>query len=144
MTGRGDRPGAPSSFLGRGWSFPPTFLRETGSVTRTGELDKVKNAMRALFCTEPGERLMRPDYGCDLRHLLFEPLDTPATAYVRELVERALLKHEPRVRLLALRLRPFPEEGRVDMEIEYEVGATNPRQNFVFPYYLREATGAPR
>lgn len=107
----------------------------------TEGLDNVDNAVRVLFSTEPGERLMRPDYGCELRHLLFEPLDAPATAYVRALVERALLLHEPRVRLLSVALRSVPEEGRVDLSIDYEVCATNSRRNMVFPYYLRENGG---
>lgn len=104
----------------------------------------IEESLVILLSTELGERLMRPDYGCDIRRQLFEPLDATATAYVKELVNIAILYHEPRIDLTALRLVPVPEEGRMDIVIDYVVRNTNSGHNFVFPYYIREGTNLKR
>jgi hypothetical protein len=132
------------SFLGSGWSFPPSFLRSGGTVEMSQGVKDIEESLVILLSTELGERLMRPDYGCDIRRQLFEPLDATATAYVKELVNIAILYHEPRIDLTALRLVPVPEEGRMDIVIDYVVRNTNSGHNFVFPYYIREGTNLKR
>lgn len=139
-----ERVPGPDSFLGQGWSFPPTFLREQGTVATVHGVADIEQSLAILLGTEVGERLMRPDYGCDLRRMLFEPLDASAEAYVKDLVRTAILYHEPRIRLEALKLTPNPEAGAIDMLLEYVIRTTNSRHNYVFPYYVREGTNLKR
>jgi len=141
---KAERVPGPDSFLGRGWSFPPTFLRGRGTVATVHGVEDIEQSLEILLGTELGERLMRPDYGCDLRRMLFEPLDTSAEAYVKDLVRTAILYHEPRIRLDSLKLTPVPADGRIDMLLEYVIRTTNSRHNYVFPYYVREGTNLKR
>lgn len=134
----------PDSFLGRGWSFPPTFVREAGTVVMVHGVEDIEDSLEILLNTQLGERLMRPEYGCDLHDLLFEPVDTSAEAYVKDLVRTAILYHEPRIRLESLKLTPVPREGRIDILLEYLIRTTNSRHNYVFPYYVREGTNLER
>jgi phage baseplate assembly protein W len=145
MSGPDERetPAAREGFLGRGWGFPPAFSR-TGVVRMVGGVDDVHESLGILLGTQLGERIMRPEYGCDLRQVLFEDLDASAVAYLRDLVRTAVLYHEPRVRLEQLTLTPLPLEGRVDIAVEYVVRATNSRHNYVYPFYLREGTNVRR
>ncbi|MBN1209713.1 MAG: GPW/gp25 family protein [Myxococcaceae bacterium] len=139
-----ERVPGPSSFLGRGWGFPPHFVREAGTVGVVHGVEDIEQSLHLLLSTDLGERLMRPDYGCELRRLLFEPLDTTAAAYIKELVRTAILYHEPRIRLSGLQLIPVPQEGRMDILLEYVIRTTNSRHNYVYPYYVREGTNLKR
>ncbi len=141
---RGQPVPGPDSFLGRGWSFPPTFMREAGTVVMVHGVEDIEGSLEILLSTALGERLMRPEYGCDLNDLLFEPADASAEAYVKDLVRTAILYHEPRIRLESLRLTPVPQEGRIDILLEYLIRTTNSRHNYVFPYYVREGTNLER
>ncbi len=129
-----------TSFLGTGWSFPPTFRKGPNSLVMVADEADIRESLEILLTTGVGERFLRPTYGCDLKKYLFEPLDDSIVAYVRDLVNVAILYHEPRVRLLDLKLTPDRPNGRLLMEIGYLVRATNTRRNFVFPFYKDEGT----
>lgn len=92
-----------------------------------------------LLSTEPGERVMLPDYGADMKQLLFEPLDTRLSAYMESMIKDAIIRYEPRVELQRVKLTPIQTEGKIDIEVDYTVVTTNTRYNNVFPYYLNEA-----
>jgi uncharacterized protein len=135
----GETPGQKAGFLGRSWSFPPTFTR-AGTVSMVSGEDAIRSSLAILLSTELGERIMRPDYGCDLHAMLFDRMDVSAPALLKDMVETAILYHEPRIKLLRLGLTPLPEQGRIDLTIEYLVRATNARSNYVYPFYLQEGT----
>lgn len=128
------------TFLGTGWSFPPTFNREKGGVQMTSDADDINRSLQILFTTMIGERLMQPRYGCDLQQFLFEPIDTSMKTYMQEIIRDAILYFEPRITLTQLYLEPYENEGRIDITIEYEIKGTNSRFNFVYPFYLEEGT----
>ena len=130
----------PDSFIGRGWAFPPTFLRAAGTAELVTGLTDIEQSLQILLRTELGERLMRPDYGCDLRELLFEQVDQALVAYVEDLVRTAILYHEPRIDLLSLDLSTDDNEGTITLVLEYRVRATNSRHNYVLPFNQLEAT----
>ena len=132
---------ASNSFLGIGWSFPPTFLAPAGGVRMVGEIDDIQQSLRILFTTDLGERLLHPTYGCDLRRYLFEPLNASTTALIKELVRNAILYHEPRISPEAVTLSEVADEGILTIHVDYTVRATNSRHNFVFPFY-RDNEGA--
>jgi len=125
-------------FLGRGWSFPPTFRDRGHSIDMTEDVVDIERSLAILMSTHIGERVMRPRYGCDLSRLVFEPLDATLQSTVRDLIHTAILYYEPRIILDDVRLTSVPSEGRLDIELEYTVATTNTRYNFVYPFYLEE------
>jgi phage baseplate assembly protein W len=130
-----------SSFLGRGWSFPPTFNRSNAGVEMLAEEADIASSLEILLSTRPGERLMLPQYGCNLDELLFENLDTRMKTLMADKIESAILYFEPRILLDSVRLREDQQlEGMVLIEIGYQVKTTNSRFNFVYPYYKTEGT----
>lgn len=128
-------------FLGRGWSFPPTFDLSLGGVVMLEDEEDVKSSLGVLLTTMRGERVMLPLYGCNVQAQLFEPLDTRQKTLLADLVETAILYHEPRVELEGVELRDDRAlEGVVLVEITYRVKSTNSRFNVVYPFYLNEGT----
>ncbi len=128
-------------FLGHGWSFPPTFNRTTSGVEMLeGEADIV-SSLEVLLGTAQGERVMLPQYGCNLDELMFENLDTRMKTLIADKVESAILYHEPRIELEKVFLEERVElDGVVLINIVYRVKTTNSRFNLVFPYYKQEGT----
>jgi uncharacterized protein len=134
----GDRP-----FLGRGWSFPPTFDRASGGVRMLEREDDVASSLHILLSTARGERIMVPQYGCNMDELVFENLDTRMRTLMADKIASAILYHEPRIDLERVEVQNDPEEtleGRVLIGVTYRVRETNSRFNFVFPYYVEEGT----
>jgi uncharacterized protein len=131
-----DRP-----FLGRGWSFPPNFNRSRPGVEMLEQEADIASSLEILLSTIPGERVMLPQYGCNLEELVFESLDTRMKTLMADKVESAILYHEPRIELEKVQLDDSRElEGVVLIEIVYRVKATNSRFNFVYPFYKLEGT----
>ncbi len=130
-----------NSFLGTGWNFPPLFDKSIASVDMISEEADVQSSLEILLTTRPGERIMRPDYGCNLDELLFEPLTTTFKTYIKDLVSTAILYHEPRIEVNKIELDDSGElDGKVVIAIEYTIRSTNSRYNFVFPFYRNEGT----
>ncbi|MEO7997235.1 MAG: GPW/gp25 family protein [Gemmatimonadaceae bacterium] len=128
---------APTSFLGTGWSFPPTFARGLDGVRMVSGDDDIHDSLVILFGTALGERFLRPRYGLDMHALLFEPMSTTMITELEDRVRTAILVYEPRIDLLTLRLDTSAQsEGRVVLIIDYAVRATNSRFNLVYPFYL--------
>jgi hypothetical protein len=129
------------SFLGTGWGFPPAFSIETSDVGMLSDVDDIESSLEILLTTRPGERVMRPDYGCNLDELVFEPLTTTFKTYIKDLISTAILYYEPRIEVNSIELDDTGElEGRILIVIDYTVSATNTRFNFVYPFYKNEAT----
>lgn len=130
-----------NSFLGTGWSFPPSFNPITKSVAMVSDEDDIQSSLEILLGTRVGERVMQPTYGCNLDELLFEAINTSFKTYITDLVRTAILYHEPRITLDKLDLSNSNElEGVILMELEYTVKATNSRMNYVYPFYKNEGT----
>lgn len=129
------------AFLGRGWSFPPDFQRILGGVKMLeGEADIV-SSLEILLSTRPGERVMLPEYGCNLEELMFESLDTRMKTLMADKIESAIMYHEPRIKLEDVQIEESREhDGVVLIAIVYRVKSTNSRFNFVYPYYKEEGT----
>lgn len=139
MTGNRD-------FLGRGWNFPPTF-RQTGyRVEMLADEADINSSLEILLKTVAGERVMLPRYGADLRPYVFETMTPSMQALIRKLVYEAIVYHEPRiiVREEDLTTTFDATEGRLDIAITYVIVTTNTRYNYVFPFYVYEATDLER
>jgi uncharacterized protein len=129
------------SFLGQGWSFPPVFNRKNKKVEMVKEEEDIKQSLQILLSTRIGERVMRPDFGCNLDEMLFENLDITLKTYVTDLIESAILYFEPRIELNAVEIQPDNElEGLLMIHLIYTIRSTNTRNNFVYPFYKIEGT----
>ena len=129
-----------NNFLGRGWSFPPSFSAGGADVATVAGEDDIEQSLGLLLATRRGERVMLPDFGCDLAEFLFEEISPALVGQVRDLVSDAILNHEPRVLLNSVEVSDERAgEGLLLVEIDYQVRATNSRYNLVYPFYLREA-----
>ncbi len=134
------------SFLGTGWSFPPTFekkMRHVG-VEMVSEGEDIKQSLEIILSTSVGERTMLPRFGCNLNDYLFKEISTTRSNFIKELVRSAITNYEPRIKLLAVNLDQSKYlDGIIDVQVRYEVRTTNNRFNLVIPYYKIEATGIP-
>lgn len=129
------------SFIGTGWSFPPTFNLNQARLETTELYDDIQRSLEILLTTRPGERVMQPKYGCHMEPLLFESLDTGTKTMIKERITTAILYFEPRIEAKKITLDDsMQNEGILLISIEYIVSSTNSRFNFVFPYYSDEAT----
>lgn len=123
--------------LGRGWSFPVAPAAEDRGLPLAEGPEKVRQAMLLILETEPGERIMRPDFGCGLRRYLMKPNTTATRTLIQREVELALATWEPRIRLQAVRVDPGGDPARVDISIDYVHARDRSPGNLVYPFYLQ-------
>lgn len=124
-------------FLGTGWSFPPSFDNGVGEVVMTSGVDDICKSLEIIFTTALGERIMSPTFGCSLEEMLHEPMNTSRIAYLENLLETAILYHEPRIDADRIVVAPDHLEGLLRIEVGFRVRTSNSRFNFVFPFYLK-------
>jgi phage baseplate assembly protein W len=131
---------SPKAFLGRGWSFPPNFVKGGNAVDMfEAEID-IKSSLIIILSTTVGERVMQPGFGSNMDKLIFEPLDTTFSTYITQLIRNAILYFEPRITLDTVTYESDELNGKVDITINFTVNGTNNRSNIVFPYYFNEGT----
>ncbi|WP_373496446.1 GPW/gp25 family protein [Aquiflexum sp.] len=129
------------SFLGKGWGFPPQFDRSSSKIKMLQDEEDIQSSLEILLSTKLGERVMRPDYGCDLHELVFEPLTTTFKTYMTDLIRTSILYYEPRIEVEKIDLNDTGDlEGRILITVTYKIRATNSRFNFVYPFYKNEGT----
>ncbi len=130
-----------NSIIGTGWSFPPTFDNSLDEVDMTDDWLDIQNSLNILLSTTKGERVMEPDYGCNLFEMIFEPVTTTFKAYITEMVKNAILLYEARIDVVSITLDDSRQtEGVILLIIDYTIRTTNSRYNYVFPYYINEGT----
>ncbi|MEO1614989.1 MAG: GPW/gp25 family protein [Planctomycetota bacterium] len=127
----------PRDFLGVGWQFP-FDLRPKGSVATARHGDDIMQSIAIIIETNPGERLMRPNFGAGLRSFLFEPVNTSTLELVRQRVEDSLIDWERRIDLERVSVIPGEQRNLLLIEVDYRVRANNARGNLVYPFYLDE------
>lgn len=122
-------------FLGVGWSFPITL--EGGAVQPAHYEQAVQASIWMILGTAPGERVMRPDFGCGIHDLVFDTNSAATAGLIASQVREALLRWEPRIEVHNVAAVPDPAQpARLLIEIAYQVRATNSRFNLVYPFYL--------
>lgn len=132
------------SFLGRGWSFPPSFERDIGTVRMSAGDADIKESLWILLSTSLGERIMLAGYGCDLRAQVFSALTTTTANQIAAMVANAIVMWEPRVIVESVSVvNDDALAGWVRISIAYMVRQTNTRGNLVYPFYAAEATLPP-
>ncbi len=122
-------------FLGKGWKYP-LHLKDNVIPFAGGE-DSIRESIFIILGTAKGERVMRPDFGCDLDRMVFAPNNTSTAALAIHYVEEALKKYESRIELIKVDAGPDTEvHSRLNIYIEYKVITTNTKYNLVYPFYL--------
>jgi len=124
-------------FIGSGWAFPAAINR-TGTVRLVTGPEELDAAIRMILSTVPGERVMRPDFGCNLEDQVFDAMNASMLSYVENLVKTAILYHEPRIDADQISVTADQPAGRLDIKVSYVVRGANSRFNVVFPFYLTE------
>ena len=125
-----------ADFVGRGISFPMRVDQSGAIAFTTGGAD-IDGSLRMVLTTAPGERLMRPQFGCRIWDLLFEPINANTIGLMTESVKDAVSQWEPRVDLEEVLVEPDPRDhSRVMISLKYKVRATNDRRNLVYPFYV--------
>ena len=128
--------GTGDNFLGIGWSFPIALDRE-GQMRMAPPDDGIRQSIWTILSTSPGERVMRPDFGCGLHDLVFGVNSAGTATAVGRAVRDALATWEPRIDVLDVFAVPDPAESNLLLiEINYQVRSTNSRFNLVYPFYL--------
>ncbi|MFP3907172.1 MAG: GPW/gp25 family protein [Acidimicrobiales bacterium] len=126
----------PSGFIGRGLPFPMR-VDHTGSIALAGGAAELDSSMRVIISTAPGERLMRPTFGCRIWDLLFEPINGNTLGLMAFAVREAIAQWETRVEVDQVDVVPDPDrEGMVVITVDYRVRSTNDRRNLVYPFYV--------
>ena len=132
-----------NSFLGTGWAFPPTFNISSCSVEMVSDEEDIRQSLHILLSTSPGERVMKPHYGCNLNDYVFEGLSSTTIGYIKERVANSILYYEPRIVVETIEVTEAGSvdnlEGRFLIEITYTIPGTNSRFNYVYDFYKNEA-----
>jgi phage baseplate assembly protein W len=123
-------------FLGVGWKFPVQLDGE-GEIACSRQEEDIREAIWIILSTAPGERVMRPDFGCGIHEYVFAPNTARTAGLVRHHVEEALSRWEPRIELQEVTVEPDPDNPALLLiTIAYRVRATDSRFNLVYPFYL--------
>jgi len=133
-------------FLGKGWSFPPTFDDTPGrGVDMVSNEVDIRESLEILLNTNLGERVMLPEYGSNVRSHLFEAISNSKNHFLKESIRVAILRYEPRIILNEIYIDHTDYlDGIVKVQIDYTVESTNTRFNLVYPYYREEGTDIPK
>jgi uncharacterized protein len=123
-------------FLGVGWKFP-LQSNEQDEISYSRYEENIQESIWMILSTAPGERLMRPDFGCNIHDLVFAPNNTSTAGLARFYVEDALIRWEPRVELEDVEVQADPgAPEKLLLSISYRIRTTDSRYNLVFPFYL--------
>ena len=125
-------------FLGKGWAFP-VVAGTAGSIAYVEREDAVEDAIEIILGTSPGERVMRPEFGCGIWELVMEANTAQLHGRVQTRVRDALVHWEPRIDVLDVRVDSPPEQKNVLLiRIDYRIRANNAFYNLVYPFFLQE------
>ena len=129
-----------SDLIGRGWSFP-LRLNSAGNIQLDGGGDELDAAIRMILTTAPGERVMRPDFGCEAWDHIFDGVNARTCGLVEHSVRAALARWEPRIELEDVTARASRTPGQIEVDVTYRVKATNDTRNLVHPFYAIPGEG---
>ena len=122
--------------IGRGWAFP-LRIDGRGGIALAHDHEELDGAIRLILATTPGERVMRPEFGCAIWDQLFATSDPNSLGVMEQAVREAIGRWEPRVVLESVRARPDPDDpSAVHIDVTYVVASSNDRRNLVFPFYV--------
>jgi phage baseplate assembly protein W len=121
--------------IGSGWAFPAR-ITPGGSVRLVSGAEEIDAALRMILTTAPGERVMRPDFGCAMWEQVFAPVNASTLGLIEQSVREAVTRWEPRAELISVSTVPGEDGSVVDIDIAYRITATNDHRNLVYPFYV--------
>ncbi len=127
-----------SKIIGSGFAFPMQ-IDALGGAELTSDDENIRQSMMCIIGTAPGERMMRPTFGCAIHDILFEPNTAVTAAKIEYEVKRSLTEFEPRIGDVEVSAKPDDsEQSRMNVTISYTIRKTNTKANLVYPFYLRK------
>jgi Bacteriophage baseplate protein W len=127
------------NFFGKGWKYPVEVAR-SGGIAASEHEESIRQAIHIILGTAPGERVMRPHFGCEIHELIFAPNNVNTAGLAAHYANDALTKWEPRIEDVEAEAEPSSDDpNRLDIHIKYKVRATNNSRNLVYPFYLRRS-----
>lgn len=124
-----------ADLIGSGWAFPGQ-ITPGGSVRLVTGGEEIDAALRMILTTAPGERVMRPEFGCAMWEQVFAPVNPGTLGIIEHSVRVAIIQWEPRVDLTSVTAVPSDDGSVVTIEIAYQIRATNDHRNLVYPFYV--------
>ena len=129
------------AFIGRGWAFP-VETDTTGGIRLVGDEAEIEQSIRLILSTAPGERPMRPEFGCAIHDYVFDPADARTALRLASAVRDSLRRWEPRVDVLDVAVDRHPTEpDALLLDIRYTTSDRNNPRNLVFPFYVIPGEG---
>lgn len=124
-----------NDFLGVGWAFP-IGVDARGRIGLARQVTDIEQAIMMILLTPKGQRVMRPEFGCQIHDLIFAPNDANTWGMAEYYVEEALRFWEPRIEVLTVTARPSQgDTERMDVHVDYRVKATLDKRTLVYPFY---------
>jgi len=128
-------PGGTDRFIGQGWPFPTAFAAD-GTVALVAGTADIERSIELILTTAPGERPLRPEFGCGAHALVFAPVDADTAGRLAQVVQAALDRWEPRIAVDLVEVTADDATpGLLLIDVQYTVRATNSPRNLVFPFY---------
>lgn len=132
------------SFLGRGWGYPVTFNKSLGKVNMVSDELDIRQSLEIYLATHRGERILRLAYGSVMHDYVFERASYDNLNFLCESLKNDLRIYEPRIIVNRVDVDSKKiVDGVVHFTVDYEIQATNVRDNIVFPFYILEGTNIP-
>jgi phage baseplate assembly protein W len=126
-------------FVGSGWTFP-IRTSPTGGIALVARELEIEESIEVILRTAPGDRLMRPEFGCRIHEFVFAPADATTMGLIAHEVRSALLRWEPRIELRDVRVvQDLDDPSTLYIDIDYAIRLANDPRNLVFPFYLLPA-----
>jgi phage baseplate assembly protein W len=124
------------TFIGSGWRWP-LAINSQGGIARTSETDEVHEALLCILQTAPGERVMRPEFGCGIHNLVFAPINARTIGQITREIHESLGRWEPRTEVMEVEVNVDPDhDSRLLIHIRYRIKATHDERSLVYPFYL--------
>ncbi len=125
-----------SDIIGRGWAFPP-HLDSRGQMATVAGAQEIEQAIRIILATSPGQRVMRPEFGCRLQELVFAPNNRQTASLAARYVREALGRWEPRIALENVDVSQDGEQPScLTITVNYRIKVTHSSRSLVYPFYL--------
>ncbi|MGW2279183.1 GPW/gp25 family protein [Streptomyces sp. NPDC001770] len=122
-------------FVGSGWSFP-LRIGPTGGIALVSGEREVEEAIRLVLSTAPGERPMRPDFGCAIQDLVFAPVNEQTAGRIQHEVYASLDRWEPRIEVDDVDVTVGADQSVLYIDVRYSIRGTNNPRSLVFPFYV--------
>jgi phage baseplate assembly protein W len=131
----------PKAYLGRGWRFPVAIDPSTGRIAMSEFEQDIRESIKIILGTAPGERLMRPDFGCGIHELVFGSMNQSTLGLFESNIRQAIIQFEPRVEILRVQISTAnADKGELSTKLFLRIRDTNHEFNMVYPFYLKEGT----